>query len=162
GLDREVIARLRADAGANLITSAVTNKPRRIVWSQGPLGGIYSTLDVERVDAPRDPLRRPVTVTLSGTIPLGPANRASTPNSPSPAKQRTTDNGPLTTLAFQYDVSEWFALAPNGLWRTALYNSAGRRQDTVPDRVAKDTSDPAGDGIIVPLISCIRCHREAG
>ena len=53
-------------------------------------------------------------------------------------------------------------MAPNGLWRTALFNAAGRRQDAVPDRVAKDTSDPLGDGIVVPLVSCIRCHREAG
>jgi hypothetical protein len=42
------------------------------------------------------------------------------------------------------------------------FNAVGRRQNSVPDRVAKDTSDPAGDGIVVPLISCIRCHREAG
>ncbi len=53
-------------------------------------------------------------------------------------------------------------MAPNGLWRTALFNAAGRRQDSVPDKVAKDTSDPAGDGIVVPLVSCIRCHRESG
>src|SRR5262249_45121527 len=70
---------------------------------------------------------------------------------------------PITTagLAFHYDLGEWFALAPNGMWRTALFDAAGRRQDSVPDRVAKDTSDPAADGIVVPLISCIRCHREA-
>ena len=90
---------------------------------------MYSTLDVESVDAQRDPLRRPIT---------------------------------SAGLAFRYDLGEWFALAPNGLWRTALFNAAGRRQDSVPDRVAKDTSDPTGNGIIVPLISCIRCHREAG
>ena len=129
GVDQKVIDRLRANAGANLIISGVTAKPRRIVWSQGPLGGVYSTLDVERVDAPHDPLRRPISV---------------------------------AGLEFQYDVSEWFAVAPNGLWRTALFNAAGRRQNAVPDRVAKDTSDPLGDGIVVPLVSCIRCHREAG
>jgi hypothetical protein len=129
GVDQKVIDRLRANAGANLIISGVTAKPRRIVWSQGPLGGVYSTLDVERVDAPRDPLRRPISA---------------------------------AGLEFQYDVSEWFAVAPNGLWRTALFNAAGRRQDAVPDRVAKDTSDPLGDGIVVPLVSCVRCHREAG
>jgi hypothetical protein len=129
GVDQKVIDRLRANAGANLIASGVTAKPRRIVWSQGPLGGVYSTLDVERVEAQRDPLRRPISA---------------------------------TGLEFQYDVSEWFAVAPNGLWRTALFNAAGRRQDAVPDRVAKDTSDPLGDGIVVPLVSCIRCHREAG
>jgi hypothetical protein len=129
GVDRATIDRLRADIGANLIISGVTAKPRRIVWSQGPLGGVYSTLDVERVEAQRDPIRRPLSA---------------------------------GGLVFKYDVSEWFALAPNGLWRTALYNSAGKRQDSVPDRVAKDTSDPHADGIVVPLLSCIRCHREGG
>ncbi|HTQ40332.1 MAG TPA: hypothetical protein VMJ32_15005 [Pirellulales bacterium] len=129
GVDRAAIDHLHANAGANLVLSGVTAKPRRIVWAQGPLGGVYSTLDVERVDAERDPLRRPITA---------------------------------AGLAFRYDLGEWFALAPNGLWRTALFNSAGRRQDSVPDRVAKDTSDPAGDGIVIPIISCIRCHREAG
>jgi hypothetical protein len=129
GVDQKVIDRLRANAGANLIISGVTAKPRRVVWLQGPLGGVYSTLDVERVDAARDPLRRPISA---------------------------------AGLEFQYDVSEWFAVAPNGLWRTALFNAAGRRQDAVPDKVAKDTSDPTGDGIVVPLVSCIRCHRESG
>jgi hypothetical protein len=129
GVDRATIDRLRADIGANLIISGVTAKPRRIVWSQGPLGGVYSTLDVERVEAERDPIRRPLSA---------------------------------GGLVFKYDVSEWFALAPNGLWRTALYSSAGKRQDSVPDRVAKDFSDPHADGVIVPLLSCIRCHREGG
>jgi hypothetical protein len=129
GADQKVIDRLRANAGANLIISGVTAKPRRVVWLQGPLGGVYSTLDVERVDAARDPLRRPISAAGSD---------------------------------FQYDVSEWFAVAPNGLWRTALFNAAGRRQDSVPDKVAKDTSEPLGDGIVVPLVSCIRCHRESG
>ena len=55
GVDQKVIDRLRANAGANLIASGVTAKPRRVVWAQGPLGGVYSTLDVERVDAARDP-----------------------------------------------------------------------------------------------------------
>ncbi|MEX2138674.1 MAG: hypothetical protein WD894_05395 [Pirellulales bacterium] len=129
GVDPKTIEKLRANAGANLILSGVTQKPRRIVWQQGPLGGVYSTLDVERVAAERDPIRRPLSA---------------------------------DGLAFEYDASEWFAMRANGLWLTALYNRAGQRQDSVPDRVAKDTSDPAADGIIVPLLSCIRCHREGG
>jgi hypothetical protein len=129
GVDARAIERLRANAGANLILSGVTQKPRRIVWQQGPLGGVYSTLDVERVAADRDPLRRPLSA---------------------------------DGLALQYDASEWFAMRANGLWLTALFNRAGKRQDSVPDRVAKDTSDPAADGIIVPMLSCIRCHREGG
>jgi hypothetical protein len=151
GVDRDVIQRLRADVGANLITSGVTGKPRRIVWSQGPLGGVYSTLDVQQIDATRDPLRRPITV-----IENHPATDKRTASPASSLKPQAS------SLSFKYDVSEWFALAPNGLWRTALYDSAGRRQNSVPDRVAKDTSDPHGDGIIIPLISCIRCHRESG
>ena len=129
GVDQTAIDRLRANAGANLIISGVTAKPRRVVWAQGPLGGVYSTLDVAQVDAERDPLRRPISA---------------------------------AGFAFRYDVSEWFVVAPNGLWRTALFDAAGKRQNSVPDKVAKDTSDPLGDGIVVPLVSCIRCHQEAG
>ncbi len=113
GVDQTAIDRLRANAGANLIISGVTAKPRRVVWAQGPLGGVYSTLDVAQVDAERDPLRRPISA---------------------------------AGFAFRYDVSEWFAVAPNGLWRTALFDAAGKRQNSVPDKVAKDTSDPLGDG----------------
>ncbi|HEY2883210.1 MAG TPA: hypothetical protein VGJ15_12270 [Pirellulales bacterium] len=186
GVDAEVIDKLRANAGANLIISGVTSKPRRIVWLQGPLGGVYSTLDVERVDAARDPLRRPVDVILPlsrgegrgegeersrksefGRRKEEPQTTSPVhPFSPSPVPSQHPHPNPLPqgegTLKFQFDVSEWFAVSPNGLWRTALFNAAGRRQDTVPDRVAKDTSDPSGDGIVVPLVSCIRCHREAG
>ena len=129
GIDSKTIDRLRANAGANLIISNVTFKPRRIVWQQGPLGGVYSTLDIEQVDAARDPLRRPITA---------------------------------DGATFKFDASEWFAMAPNGLWRVALYDSAGKQQQTVPDKVAKDTSEPHGDGIVTPLISCIRCHVEGG
>ena len=174
GVDREAIQRLRADAGANLIISGVTAKPRRIVWSQGPLGGVYSTLDVDHVDAQRDPIRRPITTILP--LPRGEGRvRSDSPwrGEGAPfsrdAKAAVAERVPATdratntaTFALKYEVSEWFALAPNGLWRTALFNAAGKRQDSVPDRVAKDTSDPQGDGIVVPMLSCIRCHRESG
>jgi hypothetical protein len=162
GVDRDIIQRLRADVGANLITSGVTGKPRRIVWSQGPLGGVYSTLDVQQIDATRDPLRRPISTTFPiphSTVPIPNSTRIS---SATGSHQTPGTRPPDTTFSFRYDVSEWFALAPNGLWRTALYDAAGRRQNSVPDRVAKDTSDPHADGIIIPLISCIRCHRESG
>ncbi len=129
GVDAATIDRLRANAGANLLISGVTQKPRRIVWSQGPLGGVYETLDIQQVDASRDPIRRPLSV---GDVSL------------------------------QYDAGEWFAMAPNGLWRVALYDSKGKQQQSVPDRIAKDTSDPHGDGIVTPLVSCIRCHTESG
>jgi hypothetical protein len=129
GVDAATIDRLRANAGANLVISGVTQKPRRIVWSQGALGGVYETLDVAAVDAVRDPIRRPLS---AGGVNL------------------------------KYDAGEWFALAPNGLWRVALYDSAGKLQQSVPDRIAKDTSDPHGDGIVTPIVSCIRCHTESG
>ena len=41
----------------------------------------------------------------------------------------------------------------------ALYDAAGNRVDAVPDKVAKDF---AGDGIIRPLVSCLRCHERNG
>jgi hypothetical protein len=152
GLDRKVVDQLRANAGANIIISGVTGKPRRVIWSQGPLGGVYATLDVDRVDAERDPLRRPVSVEGRGARIEGRGNKN--------ASLSSLD--PRSSILFRFDASEWFAVAPNGLWRTAIFNAAGQRQDSVPDRVAKDTSDPHGDGIIVPMLSCIRCHREAG
>ena len=80
------------------------------------------------------------------------------------AAERDPLRRPLSAggLAFEYDASEWFAIRANGLWLTALFNRAGRRQDSVPERIAKDTSDPAADGMVVPMLSCIRCHRESG
>ena len=129
GVDPATIDRLRANAGANLIISGVTKKPRRIVWEQGPLGGVYQTLDVAAVDAVRDPLRRPI----------------------------SADGSQLT-----FDAGEWFAASPNGLWRVALYDSQGKLQQSVPDKIAKDTSDSAADGVVTPLVSCIRCHVESG
>ena len=92
-------------------------------------GRLYETLDVQQVDANRDPIRRPLSV----------------------------DGGSL-----KFDAGEWFASAPNGMWRTALFDANGKRQNSVPDKIAKDTSDTAADGIVVPMISCIRCHTESG
>jgi hypothetical protein len=63
------------------------------------------------------------------------------------------------TQRFNFQASEFFALGPNKLWRVALYDAEGKRQATVPDRVAKDF---VGDGIIAPLVSCLRCHERNG
>ena len=60
---------------------------------------------------------------------------------------------------FNFQASELFALGANHLWRVALYDAAGNRVDAVPDKVAKDF---AGDGIIRPLVSCLRCHERNG
>lgn len=126
GVDIKVIEELRANTGANLIQSNITHKNRRVIFSQGPLGGVYETLDMNQVTADRDVLRRPI------------------------------DD---QDFKLKYDAGEWFAVAPNGLWRNALYDSQGNRQDAVPDAIAKDDH---GDGRIVPFVSCIRCHQESG
>src|SRR5690606_11081685 len=107
-----------------------TKKPRRVVWSQGPLGGIYGTFDVAKVDAARDPRRYPIDA---------------------------------DGAKFKYDASEWFAVAPNGLWRVSIYDEAGTLQQAVPPNIATDTSDQfAPTAEIVPALGCIRCHVESG
>lgn len=78
-------------------------------------------------------------------------------------ERSTPERDPLRNpFAFQYDAGEHIAAKRNGLHLFALYDQNGRRQDAVPDRIAKDTSDPHGDGVIAPLISCVRCHVEDG
>jgi hypothetical protein len=75
----------------------------------------------------------------------------------------TAERDPLRNpFNFQFDAGEHIAAGPNGLHRFALYDAQGERQDSVPDRIAKDTTDPHGVGIIVPMISCVRCHVEDG
>jgi hypothetical protein len=61
-----------------------------------------------------------------------------------------------------YDAGEFIATKANGLHLFGLYNSAGKRQDSVPDNIAKDDSDPVGDGRLVPMLSCVRCHTASG
>ena len=78
-------------------------------------------------------------------------------------EQSTAERDPLRNpFAFEFDASEHIAAKANGLHLFALYNRQGVRQDSVPDRIAKDSSDPHGEGIIVPLVSCVRCHVEDG
>ena len=60
---------------------------------------------------------------------------------------------------FAFQASEFFAMGANQLWRVALYDAAGNRADAVPDKVAKDFT---GDGIIRPLVTCLRCHELNG
>lgn len=61
-----------------------------------------------------------------------------------------------------YDAGEFIAAKANGLHLFGLYNAAGKRQDSVPDAIAKDDSDPVGDGRLVPMLSCVRCHTGDG
>jgi hypothetical protein len=62
----------------------------------------------------------------------------------------------------EYDAGEFIATKPNGLHVFGLYDRKGKRQDSVPDTIAKDTSDPLGDGRLVPMLSCVRCHTAGG
>jgi len=61
-----------------------------------------------------------------------------------------------------YDAGEFIATKANGLHLFGLYNAAGKRQDSVPDTIAKDDSDPSGDGRLIPMLSCVRCHTADG
>lgn len=60
---------------------------------------------------------------------------------------------------FKHDAAEIFALGANGLWRYAVYDGQGKRQETVPAEVAVDYT---GDGIIRSGVSCMRCHELNG
>lgn len=60
GLDLRTINTLAADSAANLFRSAVTGKPRRIIFRPGPLGGNWVTKDVAQESPERDPVRNPV------------------------------------------------------------------------------------------------------
>ncbi|HEY1602075.1 MAG TPA: hypothetical protein VGG64_20900 [Pirellulales bacterium] len=131
GIDRGVIDKLSADTAANLLVSRVTSKPRRIVRLPGALGGVWYTRDVAVETPDRDPVRTPINY-------AGSAGRQS----------------------LRFDASEWFAQKENGFWLTAVYDAAGKRQDTVVDAIAKDTT--AHDGIVRPLVSCVRCHELNG
>lgn len=78
-------------------------------------------------------------------------------------KSSTVERDPFRNpFAFKYDATEHIAAKRNGLHVFALYDSRQRRQDSVPEEVAKDASDPHGDGIVKPMISCVRCHVEDG
>jgi hypothetical protein len=66
------------------------------------------------------------------------------------------------TFSGSYDASEHIAAKANGLHLFGLFDAKGARQDSVPDRLAKDDTDPHGDGVLVPMVSCVRCHVEDG
>ena len=75
----------------------------------------------------------------------------------------TAERDPIRNpFAFEYDAGEHIAAKRNGLHLFALYDARGNRADSVPDIIAKDDSDPRGAGIVVPMLSCVRCHVEDG
>ena len=125
GADSKTIEILGANRGANMFSSGVTKKVRRLSRWQGPLGGVWNTYDLAEVKASNDFIRNP-------------------------------------TFDSSYDASEQIAAKANGLHIYAIFDGKGNRQDTVPDKIAKDDSDPDGDYILRPLISCVRCHSENG
>lgn len=81
---------------------------------------------------------------------------------------RTFDNflainerNPLRVLDdknFKFDASEQFAPGPNGMMVWALFAANGTRQDSVPDKIAKDGFSTSNDGRIHVGLSCVRCH----
>lgn len=78
-------------------------------------------------------------------------------------KSATPERDPLRNpFDFEFDAGEHIVAKRNGLHLYALFDRAGRRQDSVPDVIAKDHADPAGSGIIAPMVSCVRCHIEDG
>lgn len=75
----------------------------------------------------------------------------------------TPERDPLRNpFDFVYDAGEHIVAKRNGLHLYALFNREGKRQDAVPDVIAKDLADLHGAGIVAPLISCVRCHVEDG
>ena len=131
GVEKGVIEKLAADTAANLFRSGITHKPRRVVRLPAPQGSVWMTLDVDGESPDRDPVRNPVDV-----------------------------DGPAGKQRFNFQASEIFYTRANGFWGVALYDAAGNRQASVPDRIAKDSE--AQDGIVQPIISCIRCHEAHG
>jgi len=143
GVDFALVRKLRSTFGANLAKSNVTNFERSVESGQGPFGAFFITLDTNKADAAHSFLRRPTRIV--------PANVS---NEPQP----------------ESEASEIFADAPNRFYRVAIYarekNAKGelvtRRIDKVDDEIAKDTSEPLGDGIIRTGASCVRCHAVDG
>lgn len=144
GIDQKVIAALDADKGANVVSQVALGRVRRVVSLTGPLGDTWMTKDVFVSRAERDAVRQPLTVSVNPTT------------------------GKAATL-FTYDAGEWIAAQANGLHRFALYDRDGKRQDAVPlggpgKSIARDYSEqhPGFDGVVVPMLSCVRCHVEDG
>ena len=77
-----------------------------------------------------------------------------------PVRNPVDVDGPQGKQRFNFQASEIFYMRANGFWGVALYAANGDRQASVPDKIAKDTE--AQDGIVQPLISCIRCHEAHG
>lgn len=63
-------------------------------------------------------------------------------------------------LAAKFDASEHFVMQANGFWKVAIFDAEQKRLDVVDSKIAHDTSEPQGDGIIRTGQSCFRCHEK--
>ena len=61
-----------------------------------------------------------------------------------------------------FDAGEFIATRPNRMLGYFLSDGSGKRQDVVPDRIAKDHSDLNGSGQLLVGKSCISCHSGDG
>lgn len=144
GIDAADVRARNRDRGANVISKVALGHTRRISSYAGPWGALFVTKDSFKTFGKNDAIRQPL-------------NRSLNP---------TTNE---VVKLFEFDAGEFIAAKANGLHLFALYNAAGARQDAVPlggpgKSIARDTSEdhPNFDAVIVPGLSCVRCHRESG
>lgn len=132
GVDSATIDRLRANAGANLLISGITNKPRRLFWQQSPLGGVYATLDVTAVDAEHDPIRR------------------------------AASSGPLQfkTEAGEWYAMSANGFWRTALYSATGERQDAVPAAIATDAIATEQGAP--DTQVRAMVSCIRCHTEGG
>lgn len=144
GIDAAEIRKLGRDKGANVISKVAFGRSRRVSNYTGPYGALFVTKDVFETRDKRDAIRQPLNAAFNPT---------------------TGENVKL----FDFDAGEFIAAKANGLHLFALYDKNHQRQDAVPlggpgKSIARDTSEdhPGFDGVVVPGLSCVRCHTENG
>jgi hypothetical protein len=144
GIDAAEVRSLGRDKGANVVSKVAFGRSRRVSSYVGPYGALWVTKDVFATREKRDAIRQPLNTSRNPTT------------------------GELVKL-FEYDAGEFIASKANGLHLFALYDAQHQRQDAVPlggpgKSIARDTSEdhPGFDGVVVPGLSCIRCHTESG
>lgn len=144
GVDAIEVRRLNAEHGANVISKVAFGHTRRIQSFTGILGWLWVTKDVFVMGDKTDAIRQPLTKAIN------------------------PETGQEAELYLD-DAGEFIASKANGLHVFALYNAQGERQDAVPlggpgKSIARDTSEdsPGFDGVIIPGLSCVRCHTENG
>lgn len=144
GIDAAEVRKLGRDRGANVISKVAFGRSRRISSYSGPFGTLWVTKDSFAVKDKRDAIRQPLNSSFNPTT------------------------GEVVRL-FEFDAGEFIAAKANGLHLFALYDKNKQRQDAVPlggpgKSIARDFSEthPGHDGVVVPGLSCVRCHTENG